>query len=59
MRKHNEEKSRIRKSAKPKRAYETPRLIEFGSVAKLTAASGTLPPADTAGNPFSRMGTCL
>jgi hypothetical protein len=58
MRKHNEEKSRIRKSAKPKRAYETPRLIEFGSVAKLTAASGTQPPGD-GNNPFSRMGTCL
>jgi hypothetical protein len=61
MRKQSEEKSRLGKSVKAKRAYETPRLIEFGSVAKLTAGSGTNPPNDSgeSGPGMAMMGTCL
>jgi hypothetical protein len=47
MRKQNEEKSRVRNSVKAKRVYKTPRLVEFGSVAKLTAGSGNSLPFDT------------
>jgi hypothetical protein len=44
MRKKDE--ARTQKKNQAKRAYESPRLIEFGSVAKLTASTGTQPPSD-------------
>lgn len=46
MRKEPEEFSSKRKEPKAKRAYQAPRLIEFGSVAKLTAGGGTIAPTD-------------
>ena len=49
MRKHQEEISSKRKEKAAKRAYKAPRLIEFGSVTKLTAGTGTQLPNDGAG----------
>jgi hypothetical protein len=42
MRKEREEFSSKRKEPRAKRAYQAPRLIEYGSVAKLTAGGGTV-----------------
>ncbi len=59
MRKQHEEKGRT-KSLETRRAYQSPRLIEYGSVAKLTATNGTAPPTDGGtGTLNKRMGTCL
>jgi hypothetical protein len=61
MRKQHEEKGRTTKNIRAKRAYESPRLIEYGSVAKLTAGNGTSPPIDQppAGNGMGMRGPCL
>ncbi|HUA35240.1 MAG TPA: lasso RiPP family leader peptide-containing protein [Candidatus Binataceae bacterium] len=48
MRKQQEEISSKRKEKRAKRAYNAPRLIEFGSVTKLTAGTGTSLPNDGA-----------
>ena len=40
-----------------KRSYRSPRLVEYGSVAKLTASNGSLPPQDS--KLGSMMGACL
>jgi len=39
---------------KPKRPYTTPRLIEYGGVAKLTAGTGTIVSDAGAGMRFRR-----
>jgi hypothetical protein len=49
MRKQREEISSKRRDSKAKKAYESPRLIEFGSVTKLTAGFGTVLPNDAGG----------
>lgn len=60
MRKQHEEKSRHTATTGAKRAYQSPRLIEYGSVAKLTAANGTQNPTDGGtGSVNKRMSTCL
>jgi hypothetical protein len=61
MRKQHEEKGRSTGTNRAKRAYESPRLIEYGSVAKLTAGTGTQPPIDQppAGNGMGMRGACL
>jgi hypothetical protein len=52
---HLKEREASRASGEPKRPYTTPRLTEYGSVAKLTQGGGSLQ-AD-GGSTFRR--TCL
>jgi hypothetical protein len=60
MRKQHEEKGRPSNVIGTKRAYRSPKLIEYGSVSKLTATNGTLPPTDGGTGALNkRMGTCL
>jgi hypothetical protein len=47
--------SQIKEAAK--RSYRSPRLIEYGSVSKLTANNGSVPPQDA--KIGTMMGGCL
>lgn len=47
------------KEERAKRPYVRPRLIEYGSVAKLTASSGSVSETDATGNAKSMSSVCL
>ncbi|HVA80164.1 MAG TPA: hypothetical protein VNF29_04510 [Candidatus Binataceae bacterium] len=44
-------------AARRKRSYVSPRLIEYGAIAKLTATNGTILPQDS--KTGAMMGSCL
>jgi hypothetical protein len=43
----------------PKRRYQSPRLVDYGSLASLTLGSGTLDTNDGIGMPAQGMGTFM
>jgi len=48
-----------RQELAPKKVYESPRLTEYGSVAKLTRHNAASPTSDSGSNGMSPMAPCL